>query len=161
MLTANLLVLILSVLDTGHEDGGLVGEDQAVLDEVLVTGIQDSVEHALVQQEVAHPLGDDDVDLIEGQLDLLHLALEQGDLVAHAVGLDNLLGLVDDGGHVDSDDMLGACTHGEPVVAHTGQRRWRGQERGTWRRGQSHMLRMEVPQPTSRTTLSLKRWPFW
>ena len=49
MLTANLLVLVLSVLDTGHEDGGLVGEDQAVLDQVLVAGIQDSVQHALVE----------------------------------------------------------------------------------------------------------------
>ena len=116
MLTANLLVLVLSVLDTGHEDGGLIGEDQAILDEVLVTGIQDCVQHALVQQEVAHPLGYYDVDLVEGQLDLLHLALKQGDLVTHAVALDNLLGLVDDGGHVDTNDVLGACAHGEPVA---------------------------------------------
>ena len=80
-LTINLLLLVVAVLDTGKEDGGLVGEDQAVLNQVLVSGVQDRVQHAFVEEEVAHPLGDDDINLRERQLNLLHLALDQGDLV--------------------------------------------------------------------------------
>lgn len=53
---ANLLVLVLAVLDPGGVDDGLVGEDEAVLDQVPVAGVQDRVEHALVQQKVSHPL---------------------------------------------------------------------------------------------------------
>jgi hypothetical protein len=55
-LTSNLLLLVLAVLDTSHEDGSLVGEDEAVLDEVLVAGVQNRVQHGLVEQEVTHPL---------------------------------------------------------------------------------------------------------
>lgn len=114
-LTANLVLLVVAILDTGHEDGSLVREDQAlaVFAEVAVTSPQDGVKHALVEEEVAHPLGDDDVDLRERQLDLLHLALEQCDLVRHAIDLDDLLSLVDDGGHVDANDVLGAGLDGE------------------------------------------------
>lgn len=108
--TSNLVVLVLAVLDSSHENGGLVREDQtlAVLAKVLVTGPEHGVQHALVQEEVSHPLGNDDVDLWERQLNFLHLALEQGNLVGHAVGLDDLAGLVDDGGHVHTDNVLGA-----------------------------------------------------
>lgn len=80
-LTSDLLLLVVAILNTGEEDGGLVGEDETVLDKVLVTGVQDGVQHAFVEEEVAHPLGDDNIDLREGQLNLLHLALDQGDLV--------------------------------------------------------------------------------
>jgi hypothetical protein len=151
VLTSNLLVLVVAILDTGGVDDGLVGEDETVLDQVAVTGVQDGVEHGLVEKEVAHPLGDDDVDLGEGELDLLHLALDQGDLVGHAVRLDDLTGLEDDGRHVDTNDVLGAGLDGEPG------------ERGCWHKvtsaewvGGIYMERMAVPQPTSRTTLSLK-----
>lgn len=157
-LTSDLLVLVLAVLDAGHEDGGLVREDQAVLDEVLVAGIQDRVQHGFVEQEVAHPLGDDDVHLVEGQLDLLHLALQQRDLVRHAVGGDNLTCLLDDGRHVNANDVLCAGLHGEPVCTY---QRVRAQGGCRVRGGRSNMLRMDVPHPTSRTTLSLNRCPFW
>jgi len=116
-LTSNLLLLVVTVLDTGDKDGGLVGEDETALLEVTVTGPQDSVQHALVQQEVAHPLGDDDVDLGEGKNNLLHLALKKSDLVAQAVNLDDLLCLVDDGRHVNTNDVLGAGLCGEPVYS--------------------------------------------
>lgn len=113
-LTSNLLLLVFAVLDTGHEDGGLVGEDQAILDEVLVTSIKNSVQHALVQQEVAHPLRNNNIDLVIRKHNLLHLALEESDLVRHAVALDDLAGLVDDGRHVDANDVLSTCLYGEP-----------------------------------------------
>lgn len=81
MLTSNLLVLVVTILDTSNKDGGLVREDQAILLQVLVTGVQDCVKHRLVEKKVAHPLRDDDIDLGEGNLNLLHLALDQGNLV--------------------------------------------------------------------------------
>ena len=90
-LTANLLILVLAIFDTGHENGSLIGEDQAVLDQVLIARVQDSVQHGLVEQEVAHPLGYYYVDLVEGQDHLFHLALQQGNLIRQAVYLDNLL----------------------------------------------------------------------
>jgi hypothetical protein len=163
-LTANLLILVLAILNTSHEDGGLVGEDEtlAILAQVLVASPQDGVQHALVQQEVAHPLGDDDVDLGEGQLHLLHLALQQRDLVAHPVGLDDLARLDDDGRHVDADDVLRAGLHREPaIIASVSMCLFTlamavccagHQGRGIV----PYMLRMDVPHPTSRTTLSLK-----
>ena len=113
--TANLVLLVVAVLNTSHEDGGLVGEDQtlAVLAEVAVTGPQNGVKHALVEEEVAHPLGDDNVNLGERQLDLLHLALQESDLVRQTVDLNDLPGLDDDGGHVDTDNVLCAGLGGE------------------------------------------------
>ena len=115
-LTSNFLLLVVTILNTGKEDGGLVGEDQAVLVQVSITGIQNGVEHALVEKEVAHPLGDDDINLGEWKLNLLHLALDQCDLVGKAVDLDDLTSLEDDGGHVDTDNMLGASLSGEPIM---------------------------------------------
>ena len=82
-LTANLFILVLSILNTSHEDGSLVWEDQtlAVLAQVLVAGPEHGVQHALVQQEVSHPFRNDDIDLWERQLNLLHLALQKCNLV--------------------------------------------------------------------------------
>lgn len=113
--TANLVLLVVAVLNTSHEDGGLVGENEtlAVLAEVAVTGPKDGVKHGLVEEEVSHPLGDDDVDLGERQLDLLHLALQKGDLVRQTVHLNDLPGLDNDGGHVDADNVLCASLGGE------------------------------------------------
>lgn len=114
VLTSNLLVLVVAILDTGNKDSGLVGEDQTVLVQVAVAGVENGVQHGLVQKKVAHPLGDDNVDLGEGDLDLLHLALNQGDLVLHAVDLDNFAGLEDDGRHIDTYDVLCAGLDSEP-----------------------------------------------
>lgn len=114
-LTVDLLLLVVAILDTGNKDGGLVREDEATLLEVAVTSPQDSVQHGFVEQEVAHPLGDDDVDLGERKSDFLHLALEKSDLVAQAVDLDNLLCLVNDGRHVDTNNVLGASLCCEPA----------------------------------------------
>jgi hypothetical protein len=113
-LTSDLLLLVVAIFDAGKENGGLVGEDETILLEVGVTSIQDGVQHALIQKEVAHPLRDDNVNLGERHLNLLHLSLDKGDLVGQAVGLDNLAGLEDDGGHVDTNYVLGASLGSKP-----------------------------------------------
>lgn len=79
-LTANLLFLVVTVLDAGHEDGGFVRKDQTSRGQVTVSSKQDGVKHALVQKEVAHPLGDDDINFVERQLDLFHFTLKKSDL---------------------------------------------------------------------------------
>lgn len=154
-LTSDLLLLVVTILDTSKEDGRLVREDQAVLLQVGVTRIQHGVQHGLVEQEVAHPLRDDDVDLGEGHIDLLHLALDQGDLVGHTVGLDDLARLEDDGRHVDTDNVLRSSLDGEPALHLSYSIVVKGGVRG------AYIDRMAVPQPTSRTTLSLKMCLFW
>jgi hypothetical protein len=79
-LTVDLLRLVVLVLDRGNVDARLVGEEEAIRLEILVPGKEDGVEHGLVEEEVTHPLGDDDIKLLDGELDLLELALDEGDL---------------------------------------------------------------------------------
>ena len=112
----DLVVLVLSVLDTADVEVGSVREHEAALSQPLVPGEEDGVQHGLVEQAVAHPLGDDDVNLGHGQLDLLHLAPDDGDSVTETVVCHNLLGVVHDGAHVHPDDLGGpglGCKHGE------------------------------------------------
>lgn len=45
----------------------------------LVPGKDDGVEHGLIEQAIAHPLGDDDVHFFDRKLHLLHLSFEDGD----------------------------------------------------------------------------------
>jgi hypothetical protein len=103
--TVDLLVLVVLVLDGSEMQGNDVREDQAVGNlmrgqnsgssvpfrlkrfltmgdtyEVLVSSEKDGVEHGLVEEEVAHPLGDNDVDLLDGELNVLELALDDGNL---------------------------------------------------------------------------------
>jgi hypothetical protein len=115
VLASNLLILVLPIFNTTHEYGGLVRENEAVRGQEFVAGVEDSVEHALIEEEVTHPLGNDDVHLGEWHLDLLHLSLYQGDLIRHAVDLDNLPGLENDCRHVYADDVLGTSFDGEPA----------------------------------------------
>lgn len=115
-LTSNLLILVVTVLNGSNVHGGLVGEDETAGGKVLVTGNEDSVQHGLVQQEVTHPLGDDNVNVLNGQDNLLHLSLDQGHNVVELVVLDNLTGVVDNVGHVNTNDHLGSglgSEHGE------------------------------------------------
>lgn len=97
---------------------------QATVREPLVSCKDDRVEHGLVEEEVAHPLGDDDVHLGDRELDLLDLGLDDCDLISPTVHLYNLLGLWEssddwchdilwtyvfrDVGVVDPVDVLGA-----------------------------------------------------
>ncbi len=56
----------------------------------LVASIDDSLKHVLVQEEIAHPLGNDDVNLVHWKLDLLDLSLDHGDLVFKAINSNDL-----------------------------------------------------------------------
>jgi hypothetical protein len=148
--TSNLLVFILAVFDSSHEDCGLVREDEAIRNQIFVPSVKDGIQHGLIEQEIAHPLRDYDIDLWERQFNLLHFALEKGDLVRHAVNCDDLARLLDDGGHVNSDYMLCTGLYSKPIRLGIVfiQRRV------------TNIERIAVPQPTSRTTLSLKRCLF-
>lgn len=56
------------------------GERREISDphQPLVSGVDDGVEHGLVEQTVTHPLRDDDVHTVHWQLHLLHLTLYNG-----------------------------------------------------------------------------------
>ena len=155
-LTSDLIILVLAVFNTGNVDSSLVWEDLSAGREVPITRVENSVQHALVKEEVSHPLGNNDVDLREGKIHLFHLSLQQGDLIGHAVDGNDLTSLFDDGRHVDTDNVFRAGTDGEPVEAQRLVVVIRILSRMA-----THMLRMPVPQPTSRTTLSLKMCLFW
>lgn len=114
MLTSNLVILVLAILDGSQVHGGLVGEDLAARNKVTVTGVENGVQHALIEKEVAHPLGDDDINLGIREDNLLHLSLEQGDLVRQAIHSNNLTSLLNDRRHIDTNHMLGTCLGGEP-----------------------------------------------
>ena len=60
----DLVVLVLSVLDGGDVERGSVREHQTSRFEPLVPGEEDGVKHGLVEEAVSHPLGDDDVHLL-------------------------------------------------------------------------------------------------
>ncbi len=66
-------------------------------------------EHAFVDQIKAHPLGDDDVDLRDGQLDFFDHAVNDLDSVAQIVGFDDgARELADRVACLDGVDLLGA-----------------------------------------------------
>ena len=71
----DLLLLVLLVLDRGHEHGTSIGQQNALLAQPLVSREQHCVQHRLVKQKVPHPLTDYHVHLLHRQLDLLHLPL--------------------------------------------------------------------------------------
>lgn len=85
-LTVDLLLLIIRIFNSGEVQGGFVGEDQTVLLQVLVSCKQDGVEHGLVQQEVAHPFGDDDVEFVNGQNGFLEFTLDERDSWSNTIG---------------------------------------------------------------------------
>ncbi len=74
--TADFLFLVVAIFYAGEEESGFVREDEAALFEVLVPRVQHRVQHAFVEEEVAHPFGDDDVDLREWKFYFLHLSLQ-------------------------------------------------------------------------------------
>lgn len=66
--TINFLLLIVLVLDRGKVHCRIIREDQAIRLKVFVAGQEDGIEHRLVEQEIAHPLADDDVELRDREL---------------------------------------------------------------------------------------------
>ena len=71
----------------------------------LVAGKEHGVEHGLVEEEVAHPLADDDVDLL-GQLDVLQLLVDDLDGVLESVGLDDGLGGLGDASALNLETIM-------------------------------------------------------
>lgn len=114
--TTDLLVFIIAVFDSSHENRSFVWEDEAIRNEIFVPSIKDSIQHRLIEQEISHPLRDYDIDLWERQFNLFHFALEKSNLVRHAVNCDDLARLLDDSGHVDSDYMLRTGLHSKPIL---------------------------------------------
>mmetsp|Transcript_5603 Transcript_5603/g.15191 ORF Transcript_5603/g.15191 Transcript_5603/m.15191 type:complete len:210 (+) Transcript_5603:528-1157(+) len=107
------LLLDLTVFDAAYVHDCLVGEDHAVLDEPFVAGEQDGVEHRFVEQEVAHPFADDDVNVINGKLYLLDLSLDDFDVLGKSVDPHDLSSLIGDGGAVDGEHLLGSSLRSE------------------------------------------------
>ena len=102
-------------VDEGRESQRRVAGDHeaGVGVEVVITRPEHGVEHALVEEAVAHPLADDDVDAGQGEVDVFDAAAEAGDAVLEAVGVHDDACLVDDGGVVDGEDVAGAGTGAE------------------------------------------------
>ena len=107
-----LRVNVLLIGDAADEHVALIGEELDIGGAKLVASIEDGVEHGFIQQEVAHPLGDDDINLlVEG--DLLHLTADDGDDILEAIVLNDLGGLLGNGGAVDANNLTGAGLGGE------------------------------------------------
>ena len=83
------VVLVLPVLDAAHIEGRPVREHQTVGCQPLVPRIEHGVKHGLVEEAVAHPLGDDDVHLVHslGQADLRPVRPHPGDDIGPLVQL--------------------------------------------------------------------------
>lgn len=94
-----------------------VGEDEAAVDEVVLDGVLELHEVGVVGDEGAHPLADNDVVLLHGELGLAvaHARLDEGDVGEVVLGGKNL-GDVKDGRVVHARDGLGAgagADHGQ------------------------------------------------
>eukprot|EP00760_Papus_ankaliazontas_P028252 PhM_4_TR359/c0_g1_i3/m.71426 len=107
-----LSVPVVGVLDAGDEHLGFVGEKLYIRGTELVAGHQHGVQHGLVDEEVAHPLRDDDIDLL-GHIDLLELSVENRDDIVKLVLLDDLPGLVSNGAALNSVNLAGASAGGK------------------------------------------------
>jgi hypothetical protein len=78
--TPYLVILVFSILDRGHVYRRFVGKYFATFRQVLISSVENGIEHAFVEQEVTHPFGDDDIDLavvhlLHGHLNFFHFTL--------------------------------------------------------------------------------------
>lgn len=90
---ADLVSLVILVLNGAEPDDCTVGVHMTIFLEPLVTGVEDGVKHGLIKQEISHPFGDNDVDLVDGEGYFFDLALDDGNGLAEAVFLDDFAGL--------------------------------------------------------------------
>mmetsp|Transcript_61804 Transcript_61804/g.165541 ORF Transcript_61804/g.165541 Transcript_61804/m.165541 type:complete len:213 (-) Transcript_61804:44-682(-) len=84
---ADLLLLEFLVFDGSQIQHSSVGKQETTVSQPLVTGEEDRVQHALVEQKVPHPLGYDYVNLVHRQRDFFHLALDVRDDITKTVGV--------------------------------------------------------------------------
>ena len=73
----NQVVVSLDVGEGGHMKRASRGKDTASWLQVLVSCCENGVQHALKEQEVAHPLGDNDVKLLVGQCGLFQSPFDE------------------------------------------------------------------------------------
>ena len=78
-LTVYLLLFVLGVFDGSKVKSRVIREDESSGLEVLVAGEKNSVKHGLVEQEIAHPFGNDDIKLLDRQRNVLEFALDECD----------------------------------------------------------------------------------
>merc|ERR1712168_1772890 len=99
----DLLVLVLAVLDGADVESSAIGENESGWRQPLIPGIQDGFEHGLVEEAISHPLGHDDVDLLNTVREryLLHFAL------------DDVTSMIDNVGTLDTDHLLSTSLGGE------------------------------------------------
>ncbi|MPC11779.1 hypothetical protein E2C01_004454 [Portunus trituberculatus] len=64
-----------SYLNASHKESSPIWEQHALRSKPLISGIQYSLQHGLVEETVTHPFTDDDVYLLHRQSDLLYFAL--------------------------------------------------------------------------------------
>jgi hypothetical protein len=69
--TVDFLLLVILVLDRGEVHDRVIREEESVWLEIAVACLEHSIEHGLVEEEVAHPFGNDNVILLDWQLSLL------------------------------------------------------------------------------------------
>ena len=89
----NVLYLVLSVFNTSDVKSGFVWEHKSPLSQPFVSGIQNCIKHALVEEAVSHPLGDDDVHLLNAvwQSYLLNFSPNDLNFIRKIVSLDKTI----------------------------------------------------------------------
>lgn len=75
--TVNLLLFVILVFNGSNEDIRVVRENKAFWFEILVAREENGVKHGLVKKEVAHPFGNDDVELLYWKLNVFKFSLHQ------------------------------------------------------------------------------------
>ena len=95
------------VVHGGQVERGAVREHHSVGLHPLVARVQHGVQHGLVEHEVAHPLGNDDVHALDRQRDFLAFALDHGDAVGEAVAFDDVARVLCNVSLFDRVDVLG------------------------------------------------------
>jgi len=90
------LVLVCAVLNATDVQCGAVRHDHTARSQPLITSKQNSVQHGLIQQAVAHPFTDNDVHLIDAlrEFYLLNFALNDLNDVVKVISCNDLLSIV-------------------------------------------------------------------
>lgn len=155
--TVDLLVLVVAIFNAANIHACLVGKNDTSGCKPLVTGKNDRIKHALVEQEVSHPFADDNVHLVDGQGHLFDFSLDAFNsyLIQERKGEDKFVSkkfvLVPHSAFkndVRSENPLSAMIW-RAVSRMSEASTAKTRAAPAW---QANMLKMPVPQPTSSTT---------
>ena len=78
-------VMHVVVIHSNQTHVTVVRQQVSTRSEVAITCPQHSVKHGFEEQEVAHPLGNDDVNTFERKLHVFHATFQQSDTIAQTV----------------------------------------------------------------------------